>query len=269
MIFVVLGMHKSGTTLVSQMLHASAINMGEFDERLGYDQDNKYERHETQELNRDVLHGLLVPPLDYLMRKPLTTSHDRAGYRRNKDSVALIRQRALTKRITQDPIPPAMSALISDYEATYTDWGFKDPRTCLTYPLWRRALPDHKVIVVYRHYNQLLRRYKVTDWNLPRMYRVLHGWTHHNLASVAVAEQGDVPAIVLSYEELMRDEAEFARLEAFVGRKLTDMRNPEMYRNRARAITPLPQTARPLVPLLPIAPDALYERLEQARLGTV
>lgn len=48
MIFVVLGMHKSGTTLVSQILHHSGIPMGDgFDENVTYDGGNKYEREST------------------------------------------------------------------------------------------------------------------------------------------------------------------------------------------------------------------------------
>ncbi len=114
MIYIVLGMHKSGTTLVAQTLHAAGINMGDFDESLTYDTNNKYERHDTQELNRDLLHGYLIPPLDYLLRKPFRPDYDQAGYRRNKDSIALIRSRALQNRLHTQPPPPGYATVLSD-----------------------------------------------------------------------------------------------------------------------------------------------------------
>ena len=105
MIFVILGMHKSGTTLVSQTLHASGINMGDFDSSLTYDTNNKFERHNTQELNRDMLHGYLIPPLDYLLRRPFRSRYDRAGYRRNKDSNCSYSLPGFTKRTLYSTSP--------------------------------------------------------------------------------------------------------------------------------------------------------------------
>jgi len=55
MIYVILGMHKSGTTLISQILHKSGINMGEFNEDVSYDQGNQHERPAAQKINREIL----------------------------------------------------------------------------------------------------------------------------------------------------------------------------------------------------------------------
>jgi hypothetical protein len=52
MICVFLSMHKSGTTLVSEILHHSGINMGDdIDEHVSYDRGNKYEHESTLGLN--------------------------------------------------------------------------------------------------------------------------------------------------------------------------------------------------------------------------
>ena len=53
--YVVLGMHKSGTTLVSQMLHQSGINMGDFDPLVSYDRGNQYERESALQLDMDIM----------------------------------------------------------------------------------------------------------------------------------------------------------------------------------------------------------------------
>lgn len=262
MIYIVLGMHKSGTTVVSQMLHQSGINMGKFAAGLGYDDDNKYERHETQDLNRQILHGYLIPPLDYLLKRPFRHDYDQAGYRRNRDSVALVRHRALRRRLA----PSAeMETLINQYEAAYTDWGFKDPRTCLTYPAWQPLLPPHRIIIVYRHFNELLRRYRVTNRNLPRLFRVLHGWTLYNKAILAVTQETAVPTITLNYERLMQGEEEYQRLNTFVGQSLIDARNPDLYRNRVSTSDAMPPMAHWLLPFLPADPRKIYQQLETQR----
>ena len=56
MVHVVLGMHKSGTTLVSQMLHQSGIAMvEEADAAAGYDDGNQWEREATKLVNHTLL----------------------------------------------------------------------------------------------------------------------------------------------------------------------------------------------------------------------
>lgn len=265
MIYVILGMHKSGTSLVTEMLHQSGINMGDFDDSLTYDQSNKSERHETQELNRDLLHGLLIPPLGYLLRRPFRPPLDPAGYRRNKDSIAIIRTRALA-RLRQNTAPPAeWHQLIDNLNNRYSNWGFKDPRTCLTYPVWQRALPPHKVIIVYRHYGQLIQRYRVKSWDAARLFRVLHGWTIYNQSNLAVGRSSDNPTLILNYEKLMSEDQELDRLSRFIGRPLVDVRKPQLYRNRATKREVDPPLSRLVTPILPVQPQTLFSQLEELR----
>ena len=56
MIYIVLGMHKSGTTLISEILHHSGINMTEDQNtQLNYDQGNFYEWVAAVRFNREIL----------------------------------------------------------------------------------------------------------------------------------------------------------------------------------------------------------------------
>ncbi len=71
MIYLVLGCHKSGTTLVSEMLHSSGIQMiddaGAVEEtagQSGYDDGRFYERSEWVRLNADIL-GYRTPVEDH------------------------------------------------------------------------------------------------------------------------------------------------------------------------------------------------------------
>lgn len=212
MIYVVLGMHKSGTTLVSQILHHSGINMGEgLDTNLGYDQGNKYERQSARVLNLDILNAVGVKSLD----------------------LAAPAQLALT---------PAQSArmqtIIQECNQNYPDWGFKDPRTCLTYPLWTTHLPDHQLIVVYRSLDQLWRRYRYVenprsrhrDFGVAR--KLVLRWTEYTDSLIRILQQTSLPYVVLDYHKLMSTRMEFDRLQDFVGHNLVDMRRTNLYRHR-------------------------------------
>jgi hypothetical protein len=261
--YIVLGMHKSGTTLITQMLHTANINMGDFPEDLSYGQGNTYERRESQAINRNLLHGCLIPPLDYLLRKTFHPQYDEAGYRVNRDSVALVRKSALKKRLTQNPMSSEIKKMVERCNRQYGDWGFKDPRTCLTYPAWQQILLQHKLIIVFRHYSELLRRYHIKKWHLLRMYRVLYSWTVHNQAILAIVKQTNMPTIVLSYERLMRDDQEFNRFCNFMERPLPDTRQPELYRNRVSTARELPSSSKLIMPLLPAIPEEIYDELDQ------
>lgn len=265
MIYLVLGMHKSGTTLVSQALHESGINMGEFDDSLDYDSSNKYERHTAQEINRDMMDGLLIPPLGYLVRSWNRPLYDQAGYRRNKDSIALVRYRAFQRRY-RTTTPPAMKELIDRLGSEYQHWGFKDPRTCLTYPVWKRVLPEHRLVVVYRHFSQLIKRYRVTRWNLPRLYHVMYSWTLHNMLVCRYLAETDLPFIVLRYERLMEGDQEYQRFRDFIGDELVEVRNQDLYRRRtARSEDMFASLVGMVSPLLPANPHQIFERLESYR----
>ncbi|HPF69112.1 MAG TPA: sulfotransferase [Candidatus Krumholzibacteria bacterium] len=210
MIYVVLGMHKSGTTLVSQILHRSGIDMGDFDESVSYDGGNKYERDEPVELDMAIMGApdtevLFVETPD----QPVMTAEQRAR----------------------------MRAIIADCSARHADWGFKDPRACLLYDLWAEELPPHRIIAVHRDPDEVwphfkwrgLRRHHT---NLHRAYAYLRRWHEHNAALLRILPHTSCEWIMLGHRELMSDPAEFARLERFVGRPLTDARRPELYRNR-------------------------------------
>ncbi|MBW2425481.1 MAG: hypothetical protein JRG86_14615 [Deltaproteobacteria bacterium] len=63
----VLGMRKSGTTLVAETLTRARINMGEFREELDYETGNKYEPFDFRTLNRELRSPYLLPPLGHVL----------------------------------------------------------------------------------------------------------------------------------------------------------------------------------------------------------
>jgi len=208
MIHVVLGMHKSGTSLVAELLHHAGIAMvDEVDSQGGYDDGNKWERESTLELNQEILGSAGAFSLDARGERRLCGAAER---QRMRDIIAACSTR-------------------------HTDWGFKDPRTCLTYDLWAAELPAHRVIAVFRspeeawaHYwraASLRRRLKTVRRYLPQ-------WCAHNTAILAALDRTPHPFLVLDYARLIDDPSELARLERFVGRPLVDRRDPRMRRSR-------------------------------------
>ncbi|RMF01499.1 MAG: hypothetical protein D6768_10500 [Chloroflexi bacterium] len=212
MIYVVLGMHKSGTTLVSQILHHSGINMGEsISADVNYDQGNKYERQATLQLNQEILSGTGVNSIDLTAPTGLQLSNNQR------------RQ---------------MMTIIGQLDKKYSDWGFKDPRTCLTYPLWASELPEHRLIVVYRSLDELWQRYRYIEnpraryRDLSVAWKLVQRWHEYTANIIATLEQTSMEFVVLEYQRLMSTQAEFDRLQNFVGRPLTDMRRTDLYRHR-------------------------------------
>jgi len=211
MIYVVLGMHKSGTTLVSEMLHHSGIDMlEEATIAGGYDEGNKWERESTKALNHQILGSRGAHSLR-------TSRHGRP---------------------TPAPeLSSRMRGLAADLDHRHADWGFKDPRTCLTYDLWARELPEHRVVAVYRRPEECFAHYQAAArGSLQRgvdvLVRCLPSWCEHNAAIIAALERAVAPAIVLHYTRLMEGDGEFRRLERFIGRPLADRRVATMNRSR-------------------------------------
>ncbi|MDO9171178.1 MAG: sulfotransferase [bacterium] len=210
MIHIVLGMHKSGTTLVSQILHHSGVDMGDFDESVSYDRGNKYERASVLALDMDILGAPDDEVLDLGVRGPLRLSE--------------------AQRVR-------MREIIADGQSRHADWGFKDPRLTLVYDLWARELPEHRLIAVYRDPAEAWPRFK---WRGRRLYHTnfarasafLDRWHEHNECLLRLAGEPGRNVLFLSYHELMSNDAELQRLRDFVGRDLVDRRQSGLYRGR-------------------------------------
>lgn len=230
MIYVVLGMHKSGTSLVSQILHFSGINMeDDVDETKGYSEGNHFERTSVKELNKELLACGSAHSLNVILRRPIEITLD---HRRK------------------------VRAIIQSCNERYGDWGFKDPRTCLTYCVWNQELPPHKIIVVYRKFEEVLQHYTRSRWrriNLLYPRKALYGWMHYNSQIIDHLREINYPFIVISYNELMGGNNEFKSLSDFVGRSLVDCRDSQDYRSREKR---LPFMAR-------LAMFGLTEKLSQ------
>lgn len=210
MVYVVLGMHKSGTTLVAEILHKSGIPMiGDKDGDPSYDKGIKYERVSTANLNKDILNSWDVESFNIRGSENLNLSDQK----RNR-----------------------MIEIIRECQSRSDDWGFKDPRTCLTYQLWDSQLPEHRLIAIYRQPTQVWLHYR--SWRyIFGTWKVLGAWKMYNRRIIDILRTAQRDYIVLDYERLMSERGEFERLSRFVGREIIDARKESAYRKRSKKST--------------------------------
>ena len=215
MIYIVLGMHKSGTTLVAKILHDSGVPMGDFDEALGYDEGNKYEKLENHDLNIEML-----------------------GYDYEESSLNILKVIKGPEEVKPETIGKIKDS-IENANRQYQDWGFKDPRTCLTYSVWKALIPKHKRIIIFRNPMELWLHYKPKNFlkgfkSLLVCWKALKSWHIHNLEILRVFKWGEVESYVVEYSNLMKDDRYFKALCQFTGRQLRDARKTGLYRSKEK-----------------------------------
>lgn len=123
------GMHRSGTSMVAQLLQQAGLYLGEPTDLMPPAEENPegfFEHLEFVQLNDEVLHaagaGWDCPP-------PAETDWSAPAF-------DPYRQRA---------------ALLAGPLAANPPWGWKDPRNSLTLPFWRSALGPMRAVVVVRN----------------------------------------------------------------------------------------------------------------------
>lgn len=204
---IVVGMARSGTTLISEMLHLAGTSM--FAEGMDprYDGGNKYERVSCQDINLEILGVESIPAISTIWKRPL-----------NDISEASLN--ALRKEVGTAP------------------WGFKDPRTTITYPIWRKYFPEGSTIYTYRHHSEVMRHYfqaaKNANSALRRTRRAVRAWIFYNeqlLKNLESDKQADRRSALVQYEELMQSKELITRLQDAIGVALHDARNMSLRRN--------------------------------------
>lgn len=124
------GMHRSGTSMVANLLRLCGLHLGREDEMLPPASDNPegfWENVNFRNLNDEIL-GALGATFDAPPRLP-------RGWH-ELETLAPLRKKAraiLRRSVTVEP------------------WGWKDPRNSLTLPFWSSLLPRMKVLVCVRH----------------------------------------------------------------------------------------------------------------------
>jgi len=222
MVVVVLGMHRSGTSLVAGLLHAMGVHMG--DDLLKADENNPhgyYEDCKIVGLNEVIL----------------TLA---GGTWAEPPEIEAIQTVGKDKRVAD-----AIAYLVGQ-RAQRDAWGFKDPRTCLTAELWHPSLKDPRYVVVNRTrkavVKSLMRRAKqaaekaraliamggivMPEWRPVLEHATWRAFAWGTLFNIYVGRRQmfldavDAPKLRVRYEDLMREpEPHVRRLAEFVGQE--------------------------------------------------
>ena len=171
---IILGMHRSGTSMVAGALASAGVYAGETDELLADQEDNPHgfwERRDLVACNDQILSssaGSWYQPPAQL----------EAG------------------GLEEAEIQSVLAQLPSE-----RSWLLKDPRLTITWPLWEKALADAVIVYVYRNpfavAASLQRR---NDFPLSFGFAL---WEYYNQSAITALQGSDV--VCLSYEAIAAD----------------------------------------------------------------
>jgi Sulfotransferase family len=189
-----LGMHRSGTSLVSRMLNLLGVHLGPDApvSRTGADNPTGYWEHDAiVAINDEIL--------------------SRFGGRWNEPPE--LPSEWPREATLGDLRETARRLLAADFAAAPL-WGWKDPRTCLTLPFWQDVVGPMRYVLCVRNplavVGSLTRRNAMSSEKAERL------WLGHVRASLALTEGH--PRMLVFYEDVLDDwRRELRRLAAFVG----------------------------------------------------
>ncbi len=186
---IVAGFHRSGTSLVCQLLHRAGLFLGY--DLLGPAFSNLHGHFEDTEILKLHQQILADNGRTWLVSEPFLPVVTELHWQR-------------------------INRIVERRNAEHDLWGFKDPRVCLFMTLWKHLLPNAKVLLIYRHFSDSaysLDRRQSTELlanpaGPPRMYRrfwqepdlALRMWLTHNDALLTFARTFPEDTLTMSLD---------------------------------------------------------------------
>ncbi len=193
-IVCILGMHRSGTSLLARILNLLGVDLGPEAHLVSPAAANPkgfWEHRPIVKVNQAIFNRLKVKSY----YSPEFTSQW-------ENSFALDDLRA-----------QALEIVKQDFENADL-WGWKDPRTCLTLPFWQKLLPPMKYVFCLRNPVEVARSLERRDGLA--LEKGIYFWLvymKHALEHTAVQQR-----IFLNYTSVMEDRRELRRLSEFIGK---------------------------------------------------
>lgn len=131
MILCVAGMHRSGTSMITSLLHACGLDLGPRGDLLPPAPNNPLGFWESRSFLR--LNNAILKQLGGRWNDPPPT--EIPGWEK-EPSLGYLHKKA--------------GKLIRRFDGR-EPWGWKDPRNSLTLPLWRMLLPEMKILICVRN----------------------------------------------------------------------------------------------------------------------
>ena len=173
-------MHRSGTSALAGMLHSGGVHLGEsFMSPLPENPKGFFEDLQLQNVNKQILASIdkdwyKIPSLQDLQRVP-------------------------------ESVLKLMPQVYDYFQFRFSSWAWKDPRLCLTFPLWINILPidQVKVLFVVRHPMSVARSLR-TQNKMP-IAQGLELWRVYNLRITELLEYYRLPYTFVVYESLIEN----------------------------------------------------------------
>jgi hypothetical protein len=199
----VIGMHRSGTSLVARLLNAMGCYAGEEHELPAPDVFNPtgyWEHRDVWALDEEILAALDASWLD-----PARADTSRLSDESRRAFAE--RARAIVRKLDE-----------------HGSWMVKDPRLSILFPLWREALDRPLCVLVWREPSAVARSLERRDGLPPALGLAL--WEEYTRAMLA--STAGLPRVCVSYQQLVADPIEcVARLHrGLVGAGAVDLRLP-------------------------------------------
>lgn len=224
--FIIIGMHRSGTSLVARLLHESGIHMGA-------------ERDHNEE------------SMPFLSENQQMFAKENFSWLEPGEVDIIPDHSALSMYVNHFRIDPndyswgGKPRKLLMYYGHNVKWGFKDPRSSFTLKSWLHLFPKAKVIHVVRHpgsvADSLMRRNKkegeVFDERLNDAGFCVELWAKY--VSMCKAQMEDLPAnrtLSIRYEDLLRGGRTLTDLGRFVGTDLVTSFSETVHPDRSSQI---------------------------------
>jgi hypothetical protein len=179
---VVLGMHRSGTSVLTGLLRLLGLWAGEegdFHPADDHNQAGYWEHRDVWSVDEEILQALGA---SWSETADLDLSRLEAGAR------ARFRERA--------------REIVRDLDR-HGSWVIKDPRLCLLFPFWREILEHPLCVLIYREPLPVARSLAARD-GIPIPYGIAL-WEQYTRE--ALASTRGLPRFLISHQELMADPA--------------------------------------------------------------
>lgn len=187
---LIAGMHRSGTSMITRLLHLCGLYLGEEKDLVSADPHNLegyWEHHQFLMINEELLTAL-GGGWDFPPRVE-------PGWEKSNE-VSYIKTKA--------------SKLIQQF-AAYDRWGWKDPRNSLTLPFWRQFDPSIKVVVCVRNPLEVANSLFKRNYFSPAM--AFNLWLEYNQRVLASIEPAN--RIITHYDSYFQDP--YTELERILG----------------------------------------------------
>lgn len=201
----VLGMHRSGTSVITKAANLLGVYLGPDEHLMGPAKENNPKGFWEHELLTD-LNDEILSALGGNWHEPPVFA---PGWE-SAPELADLRRRA--------------AELLAGEFASAELWGWKDPRTCLTLPFWQQLLPSMQYVICIRNPVDVARSLERRDnFTFEKGVRL---WLSHMQS--ALRHTGGKPRMFVFYGDFMDDwRAEVHRLAVFLGR-LSIVGQPEL-----------------------------------------